>query len=111
MLAGAAAGQAQSIPLLALGAVLAGGGQGIAFRGTLAMVSPLAPASARADVTSAFYAAIYTATGSVAVAIGFVATAATLAAAIPGFAAGISVLTLVMAVAVARTPSPVARGT
>jgi len=111
MLAGAAAGQAQSIALLALGAVLAGGGQGIAFRGTLAMVSPLAPASARADVTSTFYAAIYAAIGSVAVAIGLVATAATLSAAIPGFAAGIAVLALVMAVAVARTPAPVARGT
>lgn len=103
VLIGALAAPLHAVSLLATGSVLAGGGQGLAFRGTLAIVFQLAPASARADVTSAFYAIVYAATGTTAVALGLVATAATLGAAIPEFSVGIAALALAMALAVSRS--------
>lgn len=105
---GAVAGPVHSIAVLALGSALAGAGQGITFRGTLSMISPLAPASARADLASAFYAAIYASTGAAAIALGVLATALSLAAAIPPVAGAIAVLTLLLAAAIARrVPQPV----
>ena len=92
-----AAAAGGSLGLLALGSTLAVAGQGIAFRGTLALVQEMAPAAARADITSGYYAAIYVGTGCSSLALGLAATASTLAAALPAFALAIGAIAAAMA--------------
>jgi predicted MFS family arabinose efflux permease len=50
---------ARSVPLLLLGALLAGAGLGLAFMGGLGLVGRVAPAGSRAEVLSACYVVIY----------------------------------------------------
>ncbi|MNJ58346.1 Major Facilitator Superfamily protein [compost metagenome] len=62
-----------SLLLLFVSAVLAGGGHGPAFAGSMAMVNEIAPANCRADVTSSFYALTYLGSGLPLLVLGFVA--------------------------------------
>jgi MFS family permease len=48
-----------SLPLLVLGGVIAGFGQGLSFRAALAAVNASAPAEARGEVASSFFVAMY----------------------------------------------------
>ena len=109
MALGAAAAPAGSVVMLLLGSALAGAGQGVTFRGTLALVLELAPASARADVTSAYYAAVYAATGCASIGIGLAATGASLARTLPPFALAIAALTAAMAVTTVMRRRPATR--
>lgn len=50
---------ASSLALLVVGAMLAGGGQGLSFRAALAAVNQAAPAAQRAEVASSFFVVAY----------------------------------------------------
>src|SRR5581483_3212469 len=52
---------ASSLPLLILGALLAGVGQGLSFRASLGAVNEAAPAEQRAEVASTFFIVAYVA--------------------------------------------------
>ncbi|MGI8869719.1 MAG: MFS transporter [Mycobacteriales bacterium] len=63
----------KSLLLLIVAAVVAGVGQGMAFRAGLAAVGALAPPESRAAVTSAFFVVLYIALSIPVVAVGFAA--------------------------------------
>lgn len=110
----ALAGGLSSLTLLLAATVIAGIGQGLAFLGGLTAVNQAAPAERRADVISSFYVIIYVGVGLPVIGVGFLATAAGLAAAVQYFAYAVAVLCLaVLSVLVRRhrstpatTPTP-----
>jgi MFS family permease len=92
----------QLIGLLLTGTVLTGLGQGLSFMGGLALINHIAPADKRAEVTSAFYVAIYIGVALPVLGVGFGAGAIGLFTAVVIFAAIIGVLALLTALFVAR---------
>ena len=68
------AGHLGSLPMLIAAAVLSGAGEGLGLMGALAMVAGMAGIGEAAQVTSAYYAAIYLATFVVVGAVGALAT-------------------------------------
>ncbi|MFG2595876.1 MFS transporter [Streptomyces sp. NPDC048462] len=65
---------AESLPLLVLGALCGGTGQGLAFRAALTLVSGAAPAEHRGGTISAFFVVAYTGISVPVVGVGAIAT-------------------------------------
>ncbi|MFF2324473.1 MULTISPECIES: MFS transporter [unclassified Streptomyces] len=65
---------AESLPLLVLGALCGGTGQGLAFRGALTLVSDAAPVQRRGGTISAFFVVAYTGISVPVVGVGAMAT-------------------------------------
>lgn len=65
---------AKSLPLLVLGAVCGGTGQGLSFRAALSLVSEAAPAAHRGGTISAFFVVAYTGISVPVVGVGALAT-------------------------------------
>ncbi|WP_413470927.1 MFS transporter [Streptomyces peucetius] len=65
---------AESMPLLVLGALCGGGGQGLAFRAALALISGAAPARHRGGTISAFFVVAYAGISLPVVGVGALAT-------------------------------------
>ncbi len=59
-------GPTQSIPLLLMGAVFGGIGQGLAFLGSLALVDTLMPRDRRGNILATYYALVYVSYGATA---------------------------------------------
>ncbi|MCW2868810.1 MAG: transporter [Streptomyces oryziradicis] len=70
-----------SLPLLVLGAVVAGAGQGLSFRAAVTAVAHDSPPEQRAEVTSALFVVLYVAISIPVVGVGALATAVGLRAA------------------------------
>jgi MFS family permease len=88
-----------ALPLLVVGGVVAGFGQGLSFRAGLTAVNASAPAEARSEVASSFFVAMYTAIslpvigeGVLAEATGLRIAGITFAAAVAALAAAVLVL-------------------
>jgi len=93
---------ASSTWLLLVGAALAGLGQGLAFMGSLALVTAVAPEEKRADVNSSLYVAIYVGVGLPVLGVGFGAGIDGLFPAVLVFAVVFGVLSLIAALLMAR---------
>ncbi|MFB6985545.1 MFS transporter [Streptomyces sp. NPDC056178] len=65
---------AESLPLLVLGALCGGGGQGLAFRAALTLISDAAPAQHRGGTISAFFVVAYAGISVPVVGVGALAT-------------------------------------
>lgn len=89
-----AAVPAQSILLLVISTIITGAGQGLAFMGSMALISQVAPPQRRADVISSFYVVIYLGVGIPILGVGFGAEAVGLYHAVLGFASVVAVLGL-----------------
>jgi MFS family permease len=76
----------KSLPVLLAASVLAGIGQGLAFMGSLADVSEIAPADRKGDIVASYYVVIYLATALPAVGVGVLAQLASLSTAFLVFA-------------------------
>jgi MFS family permease len=95
-----------SLPLLALGGVVAGFGQGVSFRAGLTAVNASAPVEARSEVASSFFVAMYTAISLPVIGEGVLAEAAGLRVAGITFAAAVAALAVAMLVLLRRSPAP-----
>ncbi|RJS91223.1 MFS transporter [Salinisphaera sp. Q1T1-3] len=87
----------QSLMLLVLGGLVAGAGQGAAFRAGMGEISAASPAERRAEVASTFFVVAYVAISIPVVGLGVTARLAGLASAGMLFAAMVAVLALVSA--------------
>lgn len=67
-------GPTQSLPLLLIGAVFAGIGQGLAFLGSLALADELIPRDRRGSILATYYALVYISFGATAIGVGWLAT-------------------------------------
>ena len=85
----------RSLPVLVLGAVIAGLGQGASFRAGLTAVGNASPADRRAEVSSSFFVIVYVAISLPVVGVGAVQQALGLVAAGVGFAVVVAVLALI----------------
>jgi MFS family permease len=83
---------ASSLPLLVLGGVIAGFGQGLSFRRGLTAVNERSPAAQRGEVTSSFFVVMYIAISLPVIGEGVLAQAAGLRAAGLTFAALVAAL-------------------
>jgi MFS family permease len=90
---------ASSLALLVLGAVIAGFGQGLSFRGGLTRVNESSPAAERGAVASSFFVVMYIAIsvpvigeGVLAQAVGLRAAGLTFAALVAALSAGVLIL-------------------
>jgi MFS family permease len=92
-----------SLALLVLGAVIAGFGQGLSFRGGLTQVNERAPAAQRGTVASAFFVVMYIAISLPVIGEGVLAQAVGLRAAGLTFAAVVAALSAGVLMRVART--------
>jgi MFS family permease len=92
-----------SLALLVLGAVIAGFGQGLSFRGGLTQVNERAPAAQRGTVASAFFVVMYIAISLPVIGEGVLAQAVGLRAAGVTFAAVVAALSAGVLMRVART--------
>jgi sugar phosphate permease len=81
------ASPAQSGALLAVGAVLAGAGHGLAYLAAQDDLTRIAPAAQRGEVSAAFYVCIYLGVSLPVIGIGLLATVTTLFVAVATFAA------------------------
>lgn len=77
---------ATSLPVLLVASVLAGGGQGLAFMGSLGDVSEIAPEDRKGDIVASYYVIVYLATALPAVGVGILADLASLSTAFLAFA-------------------------
>jgi hypothetical protein len=98
-----------SLPLLVLGGVIAGFGQGLSFRAALAAVNASAPAEARGEVASSFFVAMYLAISLPVIGEGVLAEATGLRLAGVTFAAMVAALAAAVLVLARRQPRPGAR--
>jgi MFS family permease len=92
-----------SLALLVLGAVIAGFGQGLSFRGGLTQVNERSPAAQRGTVASAFFVVMYIAISLPVIGEGVLAQAVGLRTAGLTFAAVIAALSAGVLIRVART--------
>jgi MFS family permease len=92
-----------SLALLVLGAVIAGFGQGLSFRGGLTQVNERSPAAQRGTVASAFFVVMYIAISLPVIGEGVLAQAVGLRAAGLTFAAVVAALSAGVLIRVART--------
>ena len=88
-------GPTQSIPLLLIGAVLGGIGQGLAFLGSLALADALIPLDRRGSILATYYALVYVAFGATAIGVGWLATYLDLNHAVQVFAVVIGSLCII----------------
>jgi len=93
---------ATSTWLLLVGAALTGLGQGLAFMGSLALVTAVTPEERRADVNSSLYVVIYVGVGLPVLGVGFGAGIDGLFPAVLVFAVVFGVLSLAAALLMAR---------
>jgi MFS family permease len=98
-----------SLPLLVLGGVIAGFGQGLSFRAALAAVNASAPAEARGEVASSFFVAMYLAISLPVIGEGVLAEATGLRLAGVTFAAVVAALAAAVLVLARRQPTTGAR--
>jgi predicted MFS family arabinose efflux permease len=100
---------AAALPLVLAGAVLAGLGQGAAFRAGLAAVTGAAPADRRSEVSSAFFLVVYVALSIPVVGVGAASQAFGLVPAAVAFAVLVALLAAAALVSLARaTAAPAA---
>lgn len=92
-----AAFPARSLALLAVSAVLCGGGHGATILRAQARVNRLAPPDHRADVISTFYIACYLGVAGPAIGVGYTAAVVGLWPAVTAFAVAVAVLCAVVA--------------
>lgn len=97
---------ASSLPLLVIGGVVAGLGQGLSFRAGLYTVNAAAPADRRAEVASSFFVIAFVALSIPVVGIGVLAELASLRTAGLVFSALVALLAATALVLLAREPSP-----
>lgn len=97
---------AVSLPLLVLGAVVAGLGQGASFRSALTEIGNAAPPAQRAEVSSSFFVAIYIAISLPVVGVGALQQAVGLAPAGLVFAAVIGLLAVAAFTSLVRHEEP-----
>lgn len=88
-------GPTKSIPLLLIGAVLGGIGQGLAFLGSLALADALIPLDRRGSILATYYALVYVAFGATAIGVGWLATYLDLNHAVQVFAVVIGSLCII----------------
>lgn len=91
-----------SMALLVLGGVIAGFGQGLAFRAGLAAVSVRAPAERRGEVASSFFVVMYVAISLPVIGVGVLAQATGLRTAGLIFAAAVAAVAVVVLVLLGR---------
>jgi MFS family permease len=97
---------AESLPLLVIGGVVAGLGQGLSFRAGLFTVNAAAPAERRAEVASSFFVVAFVALSIPVIGIGVLAELANLRTAGLVFSALVAVLAATGFVLLAREPDP-----
>lgn len=85
-----AAAQTGSLALVLTATVLAGLGQGLAFGGSLAEITAVAPADRRGDIVSSYYVIVYVGVALPVIGVGFIALATGLLPAIQIFAAAVA---------------------
>lgn len=90
---------ASSLVLLLVSAVVIGLGQGMAFRGSLAIVNKVSPDEDRANVTSLYYVIVYIGVAFPVIGVGLLSRATGLVPAVLVFAIAIAVLAVLGAVA------------
>jgi MFS family permease len=95
-----------SLALLVIGGMVAGFGQGLAFRAGLTEVNECSPAEHRAEVASAYFVVSYVAISLPVIGVGVLAEAAGLRAAGLTFAAVVAVLSAIVLVLLARESRP-----
>jgi MFS family permease len=78
---------AKSLPVLLVASILAGVGQGLAFMGSLADVSEMAPEERKGDIVASYYVLVYAATAVPAVGVGVLAELTSLTTAFLAFGA------------------------
>ncbi|HXX78520.1 MAG TPA: MFS transporter, partial [Ktedonobacteraceae bacterium] len=88
-------GPTQSIPLLLIGAVFGGIGQGLAFLGSLALADALMPRDRRGSILATYYALVYFSFGATAIGVGWLATYLDLNRAVQVFALVIGSLCII----------------
>jgi MFS family permease len=102
-------GPTQSIPLLLIGAVFGGIGQGLAFLGSLALADALMPRDRRGSILATYYALVYLSFGATAIGVGWLATYLDLNRAVQIFAVVIGslcILTMVLLIRSSRQAKP-----
>ncbi len=92
----------QSLELIALGTLVTGVGQGLAFGGSMALINQIAPPEQRGRVVSSFYVVIYLGVGLPVIGTGLAATQIGLYRAVSGFALVIALIGAAIAYVVAR---------
>lgn len=97
------AGPTQSVPLLMVGTLFGGIGQGLAFLGSLALVDALIPLEQRGSILATYFALVYFSFGATAIGVGWLATYLDLNRAVQVFAVGIGSLCLVVIALLLRT--------
>jgi MFS family permease len=97
---------ASSLTLLVLGAVIAGFGQGLSFRGGLTQVNERSPAAERGAVASSFFVVMYIAISLPVIGEGILAQAVGLRAAGLTFAALVAALSAAVLILLAHTHRP-----
>jgi MFS family permease len=95
-----------ALPLIVLGGVIAGFGQGLSFRAGLAAVNGSAPPAARGEVASSFFVVMYTAISLPVIGEGFLAEVTGLRVAGVTFAAAVAALAAAVLVLLRRQPTP-----
>lgn len=95
-----------SLPLLVIGGVVAGAGQGLSFRAGLYTVNAAAPADRRAEVASSFFVVAFVALSIPVVGIGVLAELTSLRTAGLVFSALVALLAATALALLAREPSP-----
>jgi MFS family permease len=95
-----------SLALLVVGGMVAGFGQGLAFRAGLTEVNECSPAEHRAEVASAYFVVSYVAISLPVIGVGVLAEAAGLRTAGLTFAAVVAVLSAIVLVLLARESRP-----
>jgi len=96
---------AHSLPLLLVGGVFAGVGQGMSFRAGLGEVSVAAPDELRGEVTSTFFVVCYVGISLPVIGVGALATATSLVAAGVTFAVLVAALAVVALLLIRRAPA------
>jgi hypothetical protein len=94
-----------SLPLLEIGGLLAGFGQGLSFRSGLGAVNANSPADKRAEVASSFFVVAYVAISIPVVGVGLLAETASLRTAGLVFAGVVAALSAVVLLLLARERS------
>lgn len=95
----------QSLELIALGTLVTGVGQGLAFGGSMALINQIAPPEQRGRVVSSFYVVIYLGVGLPVIGTGLAATQIGLYRAVSGFALVIALVGAAIAYVTARSDS------
>ena len=102
-------GPTQSIPLLLIGAIFGGIGQGLAFLGSLALADALMPLDRRGSILATYYSLVYFSFGATAIGVGWLATYLDLNRAVQVFAVVIGsfcIITIVLLILSSRQGKP-----